>query len=754
MAWFLVPTALILGLVALFTFYTYQRVTEELVLERNSKIVRLQAEQLREEIFAYIRQLSTLSAAPEINLFDPFVQGAFLSENLLTAFDGGVVILDVSGKVVAADPRRWDAVGQDWSGREYFRLMVQAPQTLSGVVTLEPEGVDVIILAVPVSNGRGFIAGMFRLDGIARLGSPGAAFYDSMIKLLGRGEDGPVYLVDGKGRLVYHSDHARIGEDVAAQEVVGRALAGETGSVRTRDREGREIIASFAPVMQEPRTGASAPDLPSHKTPGLAAPLSAPKFGKLTTSWGLVTEERWDKVMRASQGYRRFLLLLLGSGALVPALVIAWGARRITQPIAELSGAAQEVAGGHLDQLIEVRTGDELEALAEQFNRMSAQLRASYANLEQRVAHRTRELATLNAVAAVASRSLDLETVLQDALDKTLEVMTLEMGTAYRLEQDGQTLSLMAQRGYSGPFLRHAAQLHFWATKRPTVVQLSDYPPSESKALLKREGVYTVISIPLVAKGEVLGVINLGSRRVREATPEELALLAAIGQQIGVAVENARLYEQAEGAAVAAERNRLARDLHDAVSQTLFSASLVADVLPRLWERDPGEGRRRLTELRELTRGALAEMRTLLLELRPSALIEAEMDELLRQLTQSITGRARVPVALQVEGECALPPDVKVALYRIAQESLNNVAKHAGASRATVRLRCAPDEVELHINDDGRGFDVSNIPPNHLGVGVMRERAETIGATLQIKSQIGQGTRVMVTWMGERTKDE
>jgi signal transduction histidine kinase len=200
----------------------------------------------------------------------------------------------------------------------------------------------------------------------------------------------------------------------------------------------------------------------------------------------------------------------------------------------------------------------------------------------------------------------------------------------------------------------------------------------------------------------------------------------------------------------------LARDLHDAVTQTLFSASLIAEVLPRIWERHPEEGRRRLDELRELTRGALAEMRTLLLELRPSALVDAALGDLLRQLAESITGRARVPVSVEVEGECALPPEVKVALYRIAQEALNNVAKHAGASQALVSLRYFPLDVggerggagvvELRVSDDGRGFNLESVPPESLGLGIMRERAEAIGAALNIDSEVGHGTQVVVAW--------
>jgi PAS domain S-box-containing protein len=206
------------------------------------------------------------------------------------------------------------------------------------------------------------------------------------------------------------------------------------------------------------------------------------------------------------------------------------------------------------------------------------------------------------------------------------------------------------------------------------------------------------------------------------------------------------LSQQLTEKAAIEERTRLARDLHDAVSQTLFSASIIAEVLPRLWERNPEEGKKRLEEIRQLTRGALAEMRTLLLELRPSALADTEMNDLIKQLAESITGRTRIPVAVEMKGHCASSPEVKVALYRIAQEALNNVAKHSGATQARVSLDCLPDGVELSISDNGKGFDVNKIPTNSLGLGIMHERAREIGAFLDIKSKISSGTEIMVVW--------
>jgi two-component system nitrate/nitrite sensor histidine kinase NarX len=254
------------------------------------------------------------------------------------------------------------------------------------------------------------------------------------------------------------------------------------------------------------------------------------------------------------------------------------------------------------------------------------------------------------------------------------------------------------------------------------------------------------LGVPLTVKGEVLGMLTLDHSQPGFFAAQRTDLVLTFANQVAVALENARLYAQAEESAVAAERSRLARDLHDAVTQTLFSSSLIAEVLPRIWEQNPEEARRRLAELRELTRGALAEMRTLLLELRPSALEESKLADLLRQLAESITGRARVPVTLEVEGECRLEVEVKIALYRIAQEALNNVAKHAGASAASIRLSCQPEQVELQVHDDGLGFDPANLSPNSLGLGIMRERVEAIGAVLTIESRPGSGTKIEVLW--------
>jgi len=280
--------------------------------------------------------------------------------------------------------------------------------------------------------------------------------------------------------------------------------------------------------------------------------------------------------------------------------------------------------------------------------------------------------------------------------------------------------------------------------------------------LLSYDSVRGLSELPLYGSAYFLIAVLVAISREAVAARDESRKQQAELQQAHQQLQE--YTARAEELAVLQERNRLARELHDAVTQTLFSASLIAEALPALWERDQEMGRERLAMLRQMSRGALAEMRTLLLELRPAALVETSLEDLLHQLGEAVTGREGVPVTVEVEGLCELPTDLHVALYRIAQEALNNVVKHAKAGQVAVSLRCTPRvpspslregegagvKVELCIRDDGRGFDLDDVPPEHMGLGIMRERAEAVGAQLGIVSQTGRGTRLTVVWPREQ----
>jgi len=207
-----------------------------------------------------------------------------------------------------------------------------------------------------------------------------------------------------------------------------------------------------------------------------------------------------------------------------------------------------------------------------------------------------------------------------------------------------------------------------------------------------------------------------------------------------------RLVERAEEQAAATERTRLARDLHDVVTQLLFSINLVAGSLPRLWRSDPEMAERSTDELQRLTRGALAEMRTLLRELRPQTIAETDLGVLVTQLTDGLAARHDIPADIRTDINGDLPFDVHIALYRITQEALNNVAKHANASSLVVDLTGDDGGVHLSVSDDGYGFDTVDVAADHMGLDIMQERATGIGADLSVTSEPGSGTTVDVTW--------
>jgi signal transduction histidine kinase len=222
-----------------------------------------------------------------------------------------------------------------------------------------------------------------------------------------------------------------------------------------------------------------------------------------------------------------------------------------------------------------------------------------------------------------------------------------------------------------------------------------------------------------------------------------------VADDIAAAVENEVLHAQQTRAATEEERQRLARELHDAVAQTVYSAALIAEALPAVWERDEHEGRDNLSRLQRLTRAALAETRALLFELRPAALEAAPLESLLARLGDAVAGQFGGVVTVNAAEGLDLPPDVKLAFYRVAQEAFANVVKHARASAVHLVLRRARDgAVVLTVADDGGGFDPGAVRATSMGVRMMHERMENLGASLVLDTSPGEGTTITAVWQG------
>jgi two-component system NarL family sensor kinase len=255
-------------------------------------------------------------------------------------------------------------------------------------------------------------------------------------------------------------------------------------------------------------------------------------------------------------------------------------------------------------------------------------------------------------------------------------------------------------------------------------------------------------SIPLYAGEKKLGVMNVASPQWRGLSPEDLQLLSTIGDLLAIAVERARLYDRSARLGAVEERNRLAREIHDTLAQGLTATGLQLESAEALLDHEGGAQRARepLRRALSLTRSNLDEARRSVLDLRAAPLEGRSLPEALKTLVDRWEAETGVNTRFKaINGSHPLPPRVEVALYRICQEALTNVARHAHASRATVRLVATPDWVRLVVQDDGRGFDSSRVRADRHGLVGMRERAGTIGGSLEVERSSEGGTRVEVT---------
>ena len=261
------------------------------------------------------------------------------------------------------------------------------------------------------------------------------------------------------------------------------------------------------------------------------------------------------------------------------------------------------------------------------------------------------------------------------------------------------------------------------------------------------DGLVHVLAAPLgAASGPAGALVIARDGDVGPFSAEEQQLARTAGDALAAVIEIDRLYHRATEEAAAEERQALARDLHDAVTQSLYSATLITEALPAVWERDPEEGLRNLERLRRLVRAALAEMRTLLFELRPAALETAPLDALLERLGDALAGQTQVDVSIEVD-DVVLPPAVRIAFYRVTQEAFSNIAKHARATAVSARVLGVNGGATLTVHDDGRGFDPETAPSGHMGLHIMSERLERVAGTLSVESAPGEGTTIQAAWL-------
>ncbi|MBK9712981.1 MAG: GAF domain-containing sensor histidine kinase [Kouleothrix sp.] len=395
---------------------------------------------------------------------------------------------------------------------------------------------------------------------------------------------------------------------------------------------------------------------------------------------------------------------------------------------------------------------DLLEAVAAQIGGpiASTRLYQEAQRLAEQVERRNEHLTVLNAIARMAVSTLDVERMLAAVTEQIRQGFGYEYVEVYLVDEENRTLELAAQAGAHMPHeLGYQAPLEQGllgrAHRAGRTVRVDDLP---DPAIGDPERVTrSQLCVPIVASGRVLAVLNLESPLPGAFSDEGVGVLETAADVLASAIENARLYQRAQEAAVLEERGRLARDLHDSISQQLFSMTLTAQAARVQLEKNPLRTASQLERLQETAGAALAEMRALIYQLRPPGLSEQGLVAALQQHVAAVGRREGLTVTLEVAGEERHARSAEQQIYRIVQEALNNVVKHAGACRVTITLDLQPEQITLQVVDDGAGFDINVLDPlsgRHLGLTSMRERAAELGGRMALRSEPGKGTKVVV----------
>jgi signal transduction histidine kinase len=470
------------------------------------------------------------------------------------------------------------------------------------------------------------------------------------------------------------------------------------------------------------------------------------------------------RVHAAMEAGRRSVTLVTFLSAAISIFVSIVLTFILTRPILALREMAQRVASGELDVRARVWAKDEIGQLAIAINSMTDRLVSAQKDL----ARTNRRLSTINQIALAADEQSDIHDVLYVLLEKILTVMHLETGWIYLLDPERRQFHLASWYGMPeevGSYLLQHPEPQP-CTCQKSLIQ-ADLKPGKNMLECSRLATCPCessgkkhLTIPLEARDQRFGVINLLTPADNEISAEDLDLLSAIGTQVSEIVANAWLRLKLKEKEISRqalleslvkaqeeERGRLARELHDGAGQTLTSLLVRMKTLEKT---DLPESRQSLQNMQEIVSQTIEEIREISYRLRPVALEQFGLPLALETLTQETAKNSGLQIACMCDiDDEKLPEEIEMALYRIAQEGLTNVLKHANAIHVKLELKQVKDSVKMCIEDDGIGFDPNYLPQTngkrHLGLVSMQERSEILGGTLEVYTSPQQGTSLQVT---------
>lgn len=933
----LLPLMLLVGAFAVVGQVGYTQVSESLAKSRDAELARMQAERVGDHLTQAVQTLQTVAASPVLLTLEPLqVYYELRSESVIQQFDL-VQVTDRDGKLVASSVvgRGGNVLNKnafEASRRDAGPAMEIVPGEMIG-------GVKVVLISIPFINSEGKYGGM--LEGVVEYGSPKLSRPFGMQNVSGEGDarsSSISYLVASDGTILWHPNRKLVGSTLAP--VARQGLASDQPSGFITRLDGEQRIVGSAPLNLQ---------------------LLFPRANVDTRwlRWYVLTQERWADIVAPLNSLLTGLLLFALVIMLLAVLLVARSAGTLTSPVAKLVAASQALSAGRLRHRLQVTGPIEIEELARQFNSMAKQLQSSYSELENKVAERTRELATANdelerrlfesvtmqRVAADLAGTAGLQEILQTIASSVTEMLGTESSLVF-LPNESKDGVLEAAIEWNVPTLTGASRLPVGESLsglafRTGQAQISNRAANDERVnhrLRQEMGAHSILAAPMISRGHTIGVVTTVNKKQGDFTDNDLRLITVLANQAAVAVERARLYARAQGQlltlktinelalsvtlsrsmeetlvngmehigklmgaasavvflydakaralnyaahykmspehlrlvvetnpqvslghpperrtsfveaftkqqpsvvedthepayfdnwfkfaardlgdeevarrigdqigslialplsvrdtrlgtisvyfaearhftpsdlqlfesfakilalavynnqllsqsnklATVEERARLARELHDSVTQSLFSLNLTLRAARRVLTSDSSQALGLMDNVQELAQGSLAEMRALIFELRPQALQNEGLASALQKHADAVKARNALSVHLEVLGDRRLPIEHEEALYQISREALHNVVKHAHATEAWVTLDTSSDDVTLCVRDNGRGFDTARLVTgggSHIGTSTMRERAEAIGGTISIETTPGGGAEVRV----------
>jgi two-component system NarL family sensor kinase len=366
------------------------------------------------------------------------------------------------------------------------------------------------------------------------------------------------------------------------------------------------------------------------------------------------------------------------------------------------------------------------------------------------------ELTVLNQIAEALNRSVDLDEAVQATLAQVAHLLDVQAGWVWLLDEESNAPYLAANQALPPALANKPSRMEggcycldsFRDGDLEGAANVNVIECTRLHGLVDgTDGLRYHASIPLYVHGKKLGVLNVASTDWRELSDDDLRLLYTVGDLLGIAIERARLYEKSVQLGAVEERNRLAREIHDTLAQSISAVALQlesADAL--LEEKAADKAHFAVQKALQLTRENIEEIRRSVLDLRAAPLEGKRLAEALAAMIDNLQAQWDLTINYSVAGgNTPLPVRVEAGLYRIAQEALTNVWRHAGAELAQVSLVVTPERAQLVVADNGRGFDAEQVFGERFGLIGLNERTRLLGGVLRLESEVGQGTRVQVT---------